>query len=492
MDAVDYLDMSFSLEKGQGRSWLLTQKGGLLPSSALSRLDLRMLERHTIPRVLAVDVEEINDEAKLRYRLPVGMPLKNRFQSGDADAGLLLEVMLTIATTLADSRIYLLDERKYVLHPSLIMIGEGPMDVRMAYLPLRHLAEKPSLRHELYQLTLQLMEWGGIPSQDCRLVIECLKSSLFELGDFKQLLIEVLQSSIRNPTVPEDSEERLLQPPKPKSNEYEGPAFFQPPADAEQAPSPSIQDDGDTMRFLPGQWKLSAAAALRIALLLTVLVWAVAVIFPMPVLFGAAAAVTAGGLAFYFFCKNKEEGAPHTGEDDSAGWEPTMPEPYNFPFTVPERTEEEPSANRSFAWTEERNRLYRENPALTVLLEDEGSREQGLPPTELLVPETELLAPLAVLELLDNDTVTASLELSRSRFSFGRSPGETDCVLNAPGISRIHGELRREGDIWVLQDLGSKNGTRLNGEPLVSHQSYPLKNGDRITAAQTQFIFRIL
>ncbi|MNP39831.1 Glycogen accumulation regulator GarA [compost metagenome] len=128
---------------------------------------------------------------------------------------------------------------------------------------------------------------------------------------------------------------------------------------------------------------------------------------------------------------------------------------------------------------------------MTVLLEESEAGGAAVPPTELLLPETELLAPQALLELLENDAVASSLPVTRNRFSFGRSPGETDCVLNASGISRIHGEIRREGELWVLTDLGSKNGTKLNGEPLKPHETYPLKNGDKITAAQTQLIFRI-
>jgi pSer/pThr/pTyr-binding forkhead associated (FHA) protein len=44
----------------------------------------------------------------------------------------------------------------------------------------------------------------------------------------------------------------------------------------------------------------------------------------------------------------------------------------------------------------------------------------------------------------------------------GRDP---DCalVVTDPTVSRRHAELRREGDRWVVADLGSSNGTRVNG-----------------------------
>lgn len=489
MDDVTYLDLSFTVEKGQGRYWLLTQKGAPVQAVALSRLDLRMLERHSIPQVLPLDVEEMNAEAKLRYRLPVGLPLDSRFQAGDTDAKLLMEVLLTIVTTLADSRVYLLDERKYALHPSLILIGESPRDIRMVYLPMRHLEKKPSLRQELYQLTLQLIEWGHISQDDCSLVVECLKSSLFELEDFKQLLI-ALQFS---PTVTATAAQEASTAEEADPGEREWPRFQTVSKTEEARLRSDVPDDGDTLRFQPVQWRLSSAAALRLALVLMVVAWGAAALFPSPAVMGSAGVVTLAGVTLYAYCKGKEKKQQLMTEleEEPDSWtpEPARPLPLEQPEDRMER--QSPAAARSFQWTEERNRLYRENPALTVMLDESAMPGPAVPPTELLLPETELLAPQAVLELLENEAVASALPVSRTRFSFGRSPGETDCVLNASGISRIHGEIRREGELWVLCDLGSKNGTKLNGEALVPHTTYPLRSGDRITAAQTHLIFRI-
>lgn len=44
----------------------------------------------------------------------------------------------------------------------------------------------------------------------------------------------------------------------------------------------------------------------------------------------------------------------------------------------------------------------------------------------------------------------------------GRSP-ECEIVLAHASVSRQHARIARDGDDWVLADLGSRNGTRLNG-----------------------------
>jgi len=50
----------------------------------------------------------------------------------------------------------------------------------------------------------------------------------------------------------------------------------------------------------------------------------------------------------------------------------------------------------------------------------------------------------------------------RTVFTIGRSP-DCDLPLGDITVSWHHAELRRTGQAWVLVDLGSKNGTRVNG-----------------------------
>jgi hypothetical protein len=57
---------------------------------------------------------------------------------------------------------------------------------------------------------------------------------------------------------------------------------------------------------------------------------------------------------------------------------------------------------------------------------------------------------------------------------------DCDLCLTSGPISRRHATIRWDGQrAWVI-DLGSTNGTRLNGENLTPHQAYPLNIGDRV------------
>lgn len=67
----------------------------------------------------------------------------------------------------------------------------------------------------------------------------------------------------------------------------------------------------------------------------------------------------------------------------------------------------------------------------------------------------------------------------------GRSP-ECDLQLPDPGVSRRHAQLRYEEGVFVLEDLGSTNGTLVNNVPVGDRQLAP---GDRIRLGNTTLVY---
>src|SRR3569832_1571606 len=75
--------------------------------------------------------------------------------------------------------------------------------------------------------------------------------------------------------------------------------------------------------------------------------------------------------------------------------------------------------------------------------------------------------------------------LGRLRITSGRSARNDLCIPD-PFASRVHAEVRREGDEYILQDLGSANGTLYNGATVEG--AIHLTAGGRIQIGETEIV----
>ena len=80
---------------------------------------------------------------------------------------------------------------------------------------------------------------------------------------------------------------------------------------------------------------------------------------------------------------------------------------------------------------------------------------------------------------------SSEVELRGARTTIGRS-SDCDVVLADPNVSRRHAEVRREGDAYIVVDLGSTNGTEVNGQRV---DETSLMHGDVIGVGQTRITF---
>ncbi len=68
-------------------------------------------------------------------------------------------------------------------------------------------------------------------------------------------------------------------------------------------------------------------------------------------------------------------------------------------------------------------------------------------------------------------------ELPRSTASIGRDPGN-QVVINDPQVSRQHARITPQGGLMILEDLGSTNGTTVNGLRITA--PHTLAHGDEV------------
>src|ERR1039457_2823799 len=71
------------------------------------------------------------------------------------------------------------------------------------------------------------------------------------------------------------------------------------------------------------------------------------------------------------------------------------------------------------------------------------------------------------LHILSPVSLAATIELTESLITIGRTPENSICIQDT-NVSRRHGILVRDGDNYQLHDFKSANGTFVNGEQIMA------------------------
>lgn len=82
--------------------------------------------------------------------------------------------------------------------------------------------------------------------------------------------------------------------------------------------------------------------------------------------------------------------------------------------------------------------------------------------------------------------------LHQETMTVGRTTTDTawDIPLQDRAVSRPHCRFSQKGDAWTVMDMGSANGTTLNGTPVTADPRM-LKDGDVLSVGETTLLFRL-
>lgn len=121
------------------------------------------------------------------------------------------------------------------------------------------------------------------------------------------------------------------------------------------------------------------------------------------------------------------------------------------------------------------------------------------PVPDIAVPQTQIQSLSARLLHIQTDTpleLPAGLNLLHIGKPNDRVPPDID-VSGFPEseiVSRVHANIRIEGDVYYIEDVGSSNGTYINNLPLAAGNRHRLRPGDRIALGKgdkVSFIFQL-
>ncbi|MEK5235302.1 DUF6382 domain-containing protein [Paenibacillus sp. FSL L8-0470] len=124
--------------------------------------------------------------------------------------------------------------------------------------------------------------------------------------------------------------------------------------------------------------------------------------------------------------------------------------------------------------------------AATALLSRENLSEMR--------PEVKPLSASPYLERCGEDESGPAeiIELNRASFIIGRSPEVAQYVEKSEGASRVHAEISKSAEGYILKDLDSRNGTLYQGEAMIPYKEYPLNEGSVFTIVKGCYTFHSL
>jgi pSer/pThr/pTyr-binding forkhead associated (FHA) protein len=122
----------------------------------------------------------------------------------------------------------------------------------------------------------------------------------------------------------------------------------------------------------------------------------------------------------------------------------------------------------------------------------EEEHEQAKITGTLIVPAGSGGQP--VLHITSGPQEGAEIPLLTPLVKIGRATRNAtwDISLQDRSVSRPHAEIAmQEEKLWAITDLGSANGTILNGSPIAANEPQPLLDGYVITMGETTILFRM-
>ncbi|MBZ0117536.1 MAG: EAL domain-containing protein, partial [Sandaracinaceae bacterium] len=87
----------------------------------------------------------------------------------------------------------------------------------------------------------------------------------------------------------------------------------------------------------------------------------------------------------------------------------------------------------------------------------------------------------------DPESAPVRVSVDRRPFRIGRS-AEADLILQSPRVSKLHAEIDKRGDGFLVRDLGSRNGTFVNGERIEGEHMLAADDVIHIASRELRFV----
>ncbi|KIL35890.1 hypothetical protein SD71_10915 [Cohnella kolymensis] len=497
---------------------------------SINEIQFQMLSSCAIPGLLPIEMADLNGCISLRYRLSGTRMLTECMRTANWSMADMMKAVCRVAEVLEECRLYLLDSCRIKLEDEFIFAGSDWQDLHFTYIPLCNpvLDKQDDLERLVIRWMMRVTDPdGGVMQNVYRLVTskDFVPSSLRTFA--RQYLANVIaasdsplygsdgnrkrpgsQPAAGSVNLIYDRDESSGELPAKKGNSW---GLFQPsPGDLhsvsqmlgdDSAPwlnvggnSPKPEDDAEIAapKMEIGRWRTIIVCT---SLLVSAAAWRY-FYFNEPgqqrLLFCMFIMLTAGAGLIYLWIGlplwgNRNHAAGQRKLADVSGsWEdlsaeqeaerngmprfPVQSSPYMEPGTVIPSPEPAMTA---------RNNSYASD---TTWLSEPEDRTG-------LLTANDSMRPTDCYLVCENGDDGKRIALVGQSMVIGRSDEAAQHVDTASGISRAHLEILNISNRWKVKDLGSRNGSSLNDQPMAPYELYPLQPGDRLVLANSRYRF---
>lgn len=500
----------FSVDYVEQHGYFMKLKAGIhMSREVFHSFQMNMLTSQRIPGLLELQVESRNEQVELLYRITGKRMLSQKIRAEKITLLQFYQLLSRTAAILEMSKEFMLRPQQYILKEDFIYCGTDFHDLYLTYIPVEHLEGKASVAEDLHQLAsrlvhkVEVLEGSGYQE-----LMSFLQDDAFHLDQFQKIIqhhIQLLEQKKWSGAAKSQRESAKLTRESPKLAETKtAPAHIVPgepkssndmllssalslPFFLDSENEEGRKNEANDIRKSPS-WLLYTVLSI-VALLVWKLGYDLMPTTMLRVTYSAAVVIAAAGTAVFLVRQagnNRKTTEVQPAEDtllrfdwESAGILPqSEPAPGDPSFLVKAGLEDEPLRLAS----------VRED----MDHEPSPHRAVAAPATVLLRPSAaaSIEEQLAYLERLD-DGSRLQIRIDKPVFLIGRSEADAELSLTESGVSRIHAEIITENDSFMIRDLGSSNGTRLNGKPLVPYLRCELSENDVVEITSCRFIFKL-
>ena len=430
-----------------------------------------MLLTNAIPGLLDCKIGKMDDKTLFYYEVTSRQSLQSVFEQRSIGAEVLRKLFEQLLDLLEELGQYLLVPDGLVLQPELVFADANLENFSFCYLPGKQ-GHTGCFQKQIRELMEYLLPKLDHQEQDAVV----LGYGLYREISAEIFSVETIQALLYQ--TGKEKKETTEQEGKERSREEN------PPVQMEEMRWEEREAEAAAENFFveaeeekdEGNWKNIVEAVICIGFLGGVLAlrWTQAETVWYLVLGGAAAVVGIVSLALELFSEYQNR----KGLKQKDGtWNPQSD-------TEQQGWRRDSSVEKEKIW--EKNE-EQENRKMHSLMELEGQEEDLFGKTELLTsPEDEGRAYLIPIDPIDLPLIP----IERGSTLIGKLSAAADVILPYRTVSRLHAKLvsTEEGD--YLLDLNSRNGTTVNGVPLMGETKRKLEDGDDISFAGKKYRYK--